>query len=480
MANRKVNITIETTANTSGVNQAAKAMENLSVSSGKASVAGMSAGKNASRFGQLAGQAGFQVQDFAVQTMAGTSALTAFAQQAPQLLGAFGPAGAIAGAVLAVGAIAVKVFMGMGESAEESAKKAEEAFESMLEAFKKAGGKDAEDFINKLETSRGKSDALKESALNLIDVQAKQIKSENDLAKSLSKLDEEALKYLQTTGQIISSEEALIELRNKQDELNKKASIAEIEAGVQSAINRYNQVLQQKEDAEADIKKAEDRINQMQGLGGAQFKATQQLSIAQKTDRFMIEGGHEDKGFVSARTKNAEADLARVQEQIDGLYKFIDQSDNRINQLSIAAFEAAGTVDAVMAQAKISVDQINQEFEINSKAADLKESVTKISAGVKDIERTISEFEPVNKQQEQAKEKILSAVKDGELTAREQVEITGSLQILMGTLKSGQEANLRSLQDLIKINSELTSRVLRSEVQIKDIKSRLTTTPPAR
>lgn len=49
-------------------------------------------------------QLGYQVGDFAVQVGMGTSAMTAFAQQGSQMLGAFGPAGAIAGALLAVGA----------------------------------------------------------------------------------------------------------------------------------------------------------------------------------------------------------------------------------------------------------------------------------------------------------------------------------------------------------------------------------------
>lgn len=47
-------------------------------------------------------QAGWQVGDFAVQVGAGTSAAQAFSQQAPQLLGAFGAWGAIAGAAVAV------------------------------------------------------------------------------------------------------------------------------------------------------------------------------------------------------------------------------------------------------------------------------------------------------------------------------------------------------------------------------------------
>lgn len=50
-------------------------------------------------------QAGYQIGDFAVQVQAGQSALVAFSQQGSQLLGAFGPYGAIAGALLTLGTI---------------------------------------------------------------------------------------------------------------------------------------------------------------------------------------------------------------------------------------------------------------------------------------------------------------------------------------------------------------------------------------
>tara|TARA_R110000751_G_scaffold307640_1_gene430340 strand:- start:28605 stop:30800 length:2196 start_codon:yes stop_codon:yes gene_type:complete len=53
--------------------------------------------------------AGYQIQDFAVQVQGGTSAMTAISQQASQFLGAFGPAGAIAGAILTVGILTMKL-----------------------------------------------------------------------------------------------------------------------------------------------------------------------------------------------------------------------------------------------------------------------------------------------------------------------------------------------------------------------------------
>ncbi|BEA35952.1 hypothetical protein VEE31_24170 [Escherichia coli] len=50
-------------------------------------------------------QAGYQVQDFIVQVQGGQSALVAFSQQGSQLAGAFGPGGAVIGAVLALSTV---------------------------------------------------------------------------------------------------------------------------------------------------------------------------------------------------------------------------------------------------------------------------------------------------------------------------------------------------------------------------------------
>ena len=79
------------------------------------------------RFGSVGlQQVGYQVGDFAVQIQGGTNAFVAFGQQGSQLLGIFGPMGAIAGAVLAIftafAAPLSKMETGTGAAADEMAK----------------------------------------------------------------------------------------------------------------------------------------------------------------------------------------------------------------------------------------------------------------------------------------------------------------------------------------------------------------------
>ncbi len=93
------------------------------------------------KFGAVAQQAGYQVGDFAVQIASGQNALVAFTQQGAQLLGVFGPWGAVLGAAVAVvGALAV-AFWDSNEAASDAATSVERYKESV---------KDAEAFIKRL------------------------------------------------------------------------------------------------------------------------------------------------------------------------------------------------------------------------------------------------------------------------------------------------------------------------------------------
>jgi len=79
-------------------------------------------------------QAGYQVGDFAVQVQGGQSALVAFSQQGSQLLGVFGPWGAVMGAALAVGSSLAGVLWNLGDATEETKEKAKTFTERVEEA----------------------------------------------------------------------------------------------------------------------------------------------------------------------------------------------------------------------------------------------------------------------------------------------------------------------------------------------------------
>ncbi|MBS4500938.1 hypothetical protein JEQ32_28455 [Klebsiella pneumoniae] len=79
-------------------------------------------------------QAGYQVQDFVVQVQGGQSALVAFAQQGSQLAGAFGPGGAVLGALLLLfrGAGTLVASLGKGKDAMEALQDATKTLDDVM------------------------------------------------------------------------------------------------------------------------------------------------------------------------------------------------------------------------------------------------------------------------------------------------------------------------------------------------------------
>ena len=85
-------------------------------------------------------QVGYQVQDFAVQVQGGTSMLVALGQQGSQLLGIFGPAGAIAGMILAIGTGLAGAFVAAKGAADSATAASVSYGDAMKGAKEKADG----------------------------------------------------------------------------------------------------------------------------------------------------------------------------------------------------------------------------------------------------------------------------------------------------------------------------------------------------
>ncbi|EBQ5090313.1 hypothetical protein BJK68_23035 [Salmonella enterica] len=135
---------------TEGARQAAQELDKLSTSANTAegavqkltpavektnSATSKAAGDGLSKFRNAAGQVGFQVQDMVVQLQSGTSAFVAIGQQGSQLAGAFGPGGAVLGAIIALASAVGGVLYKSLTSAETGTKDLEAAQEQLKSTF---------------------------------------------------------------------------------------------------------------------------------------------------------------------------------------------------------------------------------------------------------------------------------------------------------------------------------------------------------
>ena len=133
-------------AETGDLAKAEKALDGVAASGKRAGSATEGFGKSTAKTSDsvrkmryTAGQLGFQVQDIAVQLQSGTSAMVVFGQQGSQIAGAFGPGGAIFGAVIAIGAAVGSLLVASFSKGTQSAKDLKAEIEGLTENFEALG-----------------------------------------------------------------------------------------------------------------------------------------------------------------------------------------------------------------------------------------------------------------------------------------------------------------------------------------------------
>lgn len=236
------------------VNKLTPDVNKLNTATGKAAKEGMSA---VSRGAQ---QVGFQVQDLVVQIQSGTSAFVAFGQQGSQLAGAFGPGGAVLGAVIAlasaVGGVLYKAFGDSTKSADELDKTAKALASSFQQS--KEGTLEFSDALVALSQS---GDLAYNSTVKLLGLQAD--KQVDEVTKAI-KSQGEALLGNSVAGQ--TNTETLDDLISKNADVAKTLDSVNVVADAGSGIY-------------ANLKAAVGDLAQEYGLG---TKEVTDMLVAQR------------------------------------------------------------------------------------------------------------------------------------------------------------------------------------------------------
>lgn len=134
-------------------------------------------------------QAGYQVQDFIVQVQGGQSALVAFAQQGSQLAGAFGPGGAVVGAVIALSSVIAGVLitsLNGGKNAMDALKDAAEAMDKVITISQNGVAALSDKYANLARTNAEAATILRNQAMSEYNAAIAKIpKSINDASNSI-------------------------------------------------------------------------------------------------------------------------------------------------------------------------------------------------------------------------------------------------------------------------------------------------------
>lgn len=226
------------------------------------------------RFGAVGmQQVGYQVQDFAVQVQGGTSAMVALGQQGSQLLGIFGPAGAIAGMILAIGTGLVGAF----NAAKSASADALEVHQNYSKAMKTSKSRVEELVLQNYMFKEGIEDTA--VALNSLSLQA--IQAQMEAYAAMGTFDKMMFNLKNRLNFAISGD-----LEDQRTKLEKTADL------INELIEKYkaNQKIEDdKKDAEDREKRLAKRIaalakEQSLRYGMAQLSEREALIYKQQTE----------------------------------------------------------------------------------------------------------------------------------------------------------------------------------------------------
>ena len=481
MASKKVNIQIDTRADTTGAKQAAQSMDNLAASGVRAETGTKAAGKGVASAGQIAQSAGYQVQDFAVQVAGGTSALTAMAQQAPQFLGVFGPGGAIAGALIAVGAIALKVFNGMADDSANAAEKAAflaETIKEVSDTAAKAVGEDIDFGLKQI-------DDAATAALNLIGA----FDGVTDAANAA------ALATLSNAEKIRKAEMEIRKLRGEQvDEIKEIAAATEAESAMREEQARQataaeNTRVEQAKAAEAEVQKALDLKLQEQATTQANLTAENQKLGLLREQRDALAEQAKERGKISEgeipfmKTPAAEqaqkqlddqffqASIATAEKNIAALEAKGKEISDQLNENATALNSAMTNSAAIVQKAAIAIPKIAEEFktaDIVAQVDAIKEVATQAATQVQDV---IDQVKPANAAEAAALESLKPMVADKKITADETLRVSQLLGTLDGAIRTQMGTAATNTQSLIDTIRNMQRTLDAQEKQINLLRS---------
>lgn len=320
------------------------------------------AGDKTKNFRSIVGQAGFQIQDFAVQLEGGTSFLRAFGQQGSQLAGAFGPTGAVVGAIIAVatalGSALLPSLFKSGDGIEELTKKLKELVKtSTLTAAQSQVLIDAE--------KKSLKERLKRIAELEKEISVEQLRISRQ-KEAIKNYDEESKVFINLTNAIKKSEKALAPLRAEQELLNSEVKKANDNIKLYTDLtgNRSTTATKKQTDAVKDLIKGLKEEADTYGLTGRELALRiADTNKATAADRRSINAIFDR---IDALKQEEEAQKARnrLQTQVQGAARgLLDPSEQLKLQLQtdLELFKAAEAEKVLTEQQSLELRRRAQE-----------------------------------------------------------------------------------------------------------------------
>lgn len=446
------------------------------------------AGKSTKNLGMAANALSFQMQDFSVQVGMGTSAITAFAQQAPQLIDGLRMAGFMTGgfglAMMGVSALLPvvsfgfkKLVAGFGEISEESKKFSEETVKSVKKAIDGIGAvMDAE-----LQKTEAAAKSSIESARLLSEKFTEAEKAESAATTAALSNAEKNRKAQSLVAEMLG-----LQVDKYQELLAiAAATAAKSEEDAKAKTAAENEKLQKAEAAAwVKVETIKAQATELQGLESNLARMREQLSVlqAQRAEEQKILALHEAgkaTPIQDAMARGYKATVDRIDPQIQLLQNMVDTKLAQIEKLKAqtatneAAFENLQTQISDSSKAvatNIATIQANLAADTNlAKTTALAES-QKLFAS--DLAASVGDIQTSTAASAAAKETILAAAADGKITADESLKVSAGLRTLLGSLQNGTATTAANVQSLIGIVARLQETAAAQRAQIDTLLQR--------
>ena len=362
------------------------------------------------RMGLAAQNAAFQVGDFAVQVASGTAASRAFAQQAPQLLGAFGLFGAVAGAAVAVGAALAPVLISAGDASDEAGKAMDDYRESVSRASRASRDLEAQ--------SRSLAQAKKDETVAFL---------EAGLAveqETLSRLNAR-MRVLQEQQRAGITERAgfqvsdLIDLTGGEmddvlsaiDSLNNRLAVLRDTLGTTSADTKdfaeeQREAARAANEAERALAAVADRTRDLRMETGVATGALSEIDAELITteDRLRaagVSGARLEMALVDLRFALEEQELAtgaaaKAIEDFDAKMADLAQQTQVLRGAMTASEAAAADMRRALEDAGVGVEEATERAEAFKEALDLKEAAETASRQLEEYEKGVARVTAIN------------------------------------------------------------------------------------
>lgn len=501
MSDKPVTIGFKTTADTTGAKATVAALDKVEAGTKKAAKATDEGGKGMGKAGMLANQASFQIGDFATQVEMGTSAMRAFSQQAPQLIGAFQMAGVLSGPVtMALAGVAVALpIITMGVKAMGSAfGDAEEAAKKSADAIAKFGKRDNEELekqlagrMDALDRQAAKeealaqrrpktlaaqieySDAILENARKFEEIQAKlagTLGIKLDRMREIEAIEDRAEARLVKKAQedLAAQEELLAQAREKESALNQRLAAMDAES---------EQVRGQLAKALAERKALYDQKRALEGAVKSDPGFLESLAPANNYSKmlgFDGSGAKRRSDATSARAQLAEGgawDNSKgvIDKRIEILTASVGKLDRAVEALGTDAFKAGNDVADQADAVAIQSEKITATLDGAVKVLQGDEVLAKGQAFAESLAESVGTIQANNARVATAKDAVAAAAKDGVLSLKELQDLGPQLVALTGGLQVGTATTTANVQKLIAIMQGYQAEALRQKSQIQSL-----------